>query len=176
LTEGFDNLQVMTVVTRGTRVRTETMRAIGRKIEKDIQIGYVPTYLPRLILHIKAKENSEIGAGGKSHIRSLTFADAVSQYGNKIDFSDLGFAYEKAAHNFEGQMRQNFVVLRDREETETSGWGGRGDVLVEQVELVEHHVEEEIKELHGTDKRMNRMDPESFKDVKCEKCSVKNDS
>ncbi len=109
-------------------------------------------------------------------LNSLTFADAVSQYGNKIDFSDLGFAYEKAAHNFEGQMWQNFVVLRDWEETETSGWGGRGEVL---VELVEHHmetaVEEEIKELHGTDKRMNRMDPKSFKDVKCEKCSVKND-
>jgi hypothetical protein len=34
------------------------------------------------------------------------------------------------------------------------------------VELVEHHMEtavgEEIKELYGTDKRMNRMDPESF--------------
>ena len=32
LPEGFHNLQVMTVVTRGTRVRTEIMRAIGRKI------------------------------------------------------------------------------------------------------------------------------------------------
>ncbi len=94
----------MTAVTQGTRVRTEIMRAIGRKIETDTQIGYVPTYLPRPILHIKAKENSEMGGGGKRHIRSLMFADAVSQYGNKIDFSDLGFAYEKAAHNFEGQM------------------------------------------------------------------------
>jgi hypothetical protein len=108
LPEGFENLQVMSVVTQGTRVQTEIMTAIGRKIETNNQVGYVPTYLPRPILHIKAKDNSEGLGGSRRHIRSLTFADAVSQYGNRLEFSDLGHAHEKAAHNFEGQMRQNF--------------------------------------------------------------------
>jgi hypothetical protein len=126
LPEGFENLQVMSVVTQGTRVRTEIMRAIGRKIETNTQVGYDPTYLPRPILHIKAKDNSEAPGGSRRHIRSLTFADAVSQYGNRLEFSDLGHAYEKAAHNFEGQMRQNFVVLRDKDELHSRGWGARG--------------------------------------------------
>jgi hypothetical protein len=46
---------------------------------KDQRKNILAIYLPRPILHIKAKENSEMGAGGKRHIRSLTFADAVSQ-------------------------------------------------------------------------------------------------
>jgi len=131
LPESFAQLQVMTVITQATKVRMEIMKAIARKIESETEVGYVPTYLPRPILHIKGREAS----GPRRHIRSLTFADAIEQYGLNLEQTDLGLAYDKAAWNFQGQMRQNFVVLMDREEmtggsghpsTAKGAWRGRG--------------------------------------------------
>jgi hypothetical protein len=131
LPESFAQLQVMTVITQATKVRMEIMKAIARKIESETEVGYVPTYLPRPILHIKGREAS----GPRRHIRSLTFADAIEQYGLNLEQTDLGLAYDKAAWNFQGQMHQNFVVLMDREEmtggsghpsTAKGAWRGRG--------------------------------------------------
>ena len=130
---GYEKLQVTTVVTQGTKVRTEILRAIARKIESKTEVGYVPTYLPRPILHIKAKD--EKSAPGTSftprkHIKTLTFADAIEQYGKSLRHEDLHFAYERASWNFQGQMRQNFVVLKDQNELDqtprTSGESGSG--------------------------------------------------
>jgi hypothetical protein len=130
---GYEKLQVTTVVTQGTKVRTEILRAIARKIESKTEVGYVPTYLPRPILHIKAKD--EKSAPGTSftprkHIKTLTFADAIEQYGKSLRKVDLHFAYERASWNFQGQMRQNFVVLKDQNELDqtprTSGESGSG--------------------------------------------------
>lgn len=132
LPDSFGKLQVMSVITQATKVRLEIMKAIARQIESDTETGYVPTYLPRPILHVKGKSVS----GPRRHIRSLTFTDAIEQYGMNLTLKDLGPAYEKAAWNFQGQMRQNFVVLQDRSEeaggaTRTPGpsrgsWRGRG--------------------------------------------------
>jgi hypothetical protein len=131
LPESFANLQVMSVITQATKVRMEIMKAIARLVESDTEVGYVPTYLPRPILHVKGKTAS----GPRKHIKSLTFTDAIEQYGMRLSSKDLGPAYEKASWNFQGQMRQNFVVLQDREESGGSGrpsgstrgtWRGRG--------------------------------------------------
>jgi len=116
LPEGMDKFQVMNVVTQATKVRIEIMKAIAKIVETDSEIGYVPTYLSRPILHIKEKEGNG-GAGARTprrHIKSLTFADAIEQYGLRLEEKHLTWAYEKASWNFQGQMRQNFVVLGDR--------------------------------------------------------------
>jgi len=127
LPDSFSKLQVMNVITQATKVRLEIMKAIARLVDSDKEVGYVPTYLPRPILHVKGKTAS----GPRRHIKSLTFTDAIEQYGVKLSAKDLGPAYEKASWNFQGQMRQNFVVLQDREEmggpARPSGSGsGRG--------------------------------------------------
>jgi hypothetical protein len=76
LPDSFSKIQVMNVITQGTKVRMEIMKAIAKLIESDTQSGYVPTYLPRPVLHVKGKEVN----GPRSHIKSLTFTDAVEQY------------------------------------------------------------------------------------------------
>jgi uncharacterized membrane protein YgcG len=116
--EGFENVQVMTAITLATKVRIEIMKTIARRIESSTETAYVPTFLPRPIMHIKAKsDRSESGTRGKHdprrHIGSLTFADSIMQYGGLISGNDLEPAYKKAAGNFRGQMRQHFVVLED---------------------------------------------------------------
>ena len=130
LPKEMEKLQVMSVVTQGTRVRTEILRAIARHVDSATEMGYVPTYLPRPILHIKAKEQGSSSGptfGPRKHIKTLTFTDAIAQYGRALDDRDLSFAYEKAAWNFQGQMRQNFVVLRDHEEKgHTGSYRGAG--------------------------------------------------
>jgi hypothetical protein len=121
LPESFGKLQVMTVITQATKVRFEIMKAIARQVETDKEVGYVPTYLPRPILHIKGKEVT----GPRKHIRSLTFTDAIEQYGRRVEAGDLRTAYDKAAWNFQGQMRQHFVVLMDKDElSRGSGYSG----------------------------------------------------
>jgi hypothetical protein len=131
LPESFGKLQVMTVITQATKVRLEIMKAIARLVDSETKVGYVPTYLPRPILHVKGK----VATGPRRHIRSLTFTDSIEQYGMRLGPRDLSLAYEKAAWNFQGQMRQNFVVLHDREESVgparspslgRGAWRGRG--------------------------------------------------
>jgi hypothetical protein len=44
---------------------------------------------------------------------ALTFADAVKRFGTKLEEDDLGEAYRRAGRNFEGQLSQLFVVLKE---------------------------------------------------------------
>jgi len=119
LPAGYEKVQVTTVITLATKVRFEIMKAIARRIESDSETAYVPTFLPRPILHIKAKSDRSSseprGRDPRKHLSSLTFADSIMQYGGLISGSDLEPAYKKAAGNFRGQMRQHFVVLEDLE-------------------------------------------------------------
>lgn len=114
LHESLEKVQVLTVITLATKIRLDIMKAIARRIESDNESAYVPSFLPRPILHIKAK-----GRGGngdpRKHLSSLTFADAIKEYGGLIKDSDLTPAYKRAGGNFRGQMRQHFVVLEDQE-------------------------------------------------------------
>jgi hypothetical protein len=131
LPEGMDKFQVMNLVTQATKVRIEIMKVIAKIVESDSEVGYVPTYLSRPILHIKEKEANGAGAGAgartpRRHIKSLTFADAIEQYGLRLEEKHLTWAYEKASWNFQGQMRQNFVVLGDQAMTGGASGPSRG--------------------------------------------------
>lgn len=131
LPEGMDKFQVSNVITQATKVRIEIMKAIAKIIDSDSEVGYVPTYLSRPILHIKEKETNSGGSGPgaripRRHIKSLTFADAIEQFGLRLEERHLTWAYEKASWNFQGQMRQNFVVLADRAVATGSAGPSRG--------------------------------------------------
>jgi hypothetical protein len=108
----MEKIQVMPVTTLATKVRVDVMKAIARRLESNTIAAYVPNFLPRPILHIKAKD-----AGGqpRRHISSLTFADAIMEHGGLIKGGDLTSAYRRAGGNFRGQMRQHFVLLDDQE-------------------------------------------------------------
>jgi len=108
LPAGMDKVQVMPVITLATKVQIDIMKAIARRIESNVQSAYVPNFLPRPILHIKAIDT-------RRHISSLTFSDAVKEYGGLIKGSNLAPAYKRAGGNFRDQMRQHFVVLEDPE-------------------------------------------------------------
>jgi hypothetical protein len=120
LPDGMESIQVLTVITLATKIRIDLMKAIARRIESDSESAYVPSFLPRPILHIKAKSRGDHSRGEKGdpkkHLSSLTFADAIKEYGGLIRDNDLAPAYKRAGINFRGQMRQHFVVLEDLEE------------------------------------------------------------
>jgi hypothetical protein len=112
----MEKIQMSTVITLATKVGIEIMKAMARKIESQRETAYVPMFLPRPILHIKVKV-----PGGKGlHLNSLTFAEAIQQYGEKLNQDDLVSAYQKAGGNFKGQMRQHFVVLAENVQIDRS--------------------------------------------------------
>ena len=53
-----------------------------------------------------------------------TFVDAVSRYGRDMVEGDLVEAYRRAGRSFQGQLQQNFVVLRDRGSNPVAAEGG----------------------------------------------------
>jgi hypothetical protein len=58
-------------------------------------------------------------AGGRDTLRplkSFSFIDSVSRFGNLLDRKDLETAYGRAGRSFNGQLRQNFVVLNEVEQ------------------------------------------------------------
>jgi hypothetical protein len=112
----MEKIQMSTVITLATKVRIEIMKALARKIESHKETAYVPTFLPRPVLHIKVK----ITGGKHQHLNSLTFAEAIQQYGERLNQDDLTPAYRKAGGNFKGQMRQHFVVLMENVQIDRS--------------------------------------------------------
>jgi hypothetical protein len=91
----------------GTRVRIDILKAIAKKHANDKRDFHVVAYSSRPVLQIKLK-------GTDQKPMSLTFIDAVSKYGRDLVEGDLGEAYRRAGRAFQGQLQQNFVVLRDR--------------------------------------------------------------
>ena len=105
--EDMERLFVANSVTLGTRVRIDILKAIAKKHANDKRDFHVVAYSSRPVLQIKLK-------GTDQKPMSLTFIDAVSKYGRDLVEGDLGEAYRRAGRAFQGQLQQNFVVLRDR--------------------------------------------------------------
>jgi hypothetical protein len=59
-------------------------------------------------MHIKNKNDAS-----NRPSKSFTFIDAVKQFGSRLRSSDLLGAYAKAGKAFNGQLEQNFVVLKE---------------------------------------------------------------
>ena len=94
-------------VTLGTRVRIDILKAIAKKYSNDKQDFHVVAYTSRPVLQVKQKGSDQKPMG-------LTFIDAITRYGRELVEGELGDAYRRTGKAFQGQLQQNFVVLRDR--------------------------------------------------------------
>jgi hypothetical protein len=100
-------LFVANCVTLATRVRADILRAIANKLNKKGGVEmYVTPFSSRPVLHVK-------DMSGNKAPYALTFADAVTRYGSKLEEGDLGEAYRRAGKSFDGQLSQLFVVLKE---------------------------------------------------------------
>ena len=99
-------LFVANSVTLATRVRLDIMKAIAKKNQNPNEEWFVMGFTSRPLLQIRKKS----GYGQLA----LTFVDALLKFGKGLKVADLGTAYGRAGTTFEGQMEQNFVVLKDK--------------------------------------------------------------
>jgi hypothetical protein len=110
LTGDFAKLFVSNSVNLATRVRIDVMKAIAKKVTNDDIQAYVVGFISRPIMHLRKKSD---GRDVKPH-KSLTFTEAIENYGQLIYAADLERAYTRAGSAFKGVMQQNFVVLHDK--------------------------------------------------------------
>ena len=105
--EDFGKLFVANSVSLGTRVRIDIMKAMAKKYSNDKLDFHVAAFSSRPVLRVKEK-------GTEKTPMSFTFSDAVARYGREMVEGDFEEAYRRAGRAFQGQLQQNFVVLRDR--------------------------------------------------------------
>jgi hypothetical protein len=105
----YEKLFIPNCVNLATRVRVDILKALAQKMTNDKDIAYVVGFISRPMFHVKPRG----GSHGPS--RSYTFVDAMKQFGSKLEKKDLGQAYSRAGSAFVGQLRQNFVVLKDQD-------------------------------------------------------------
>jgi uncharacterized membrane protein YgcG len=91
-----------------TRVRIEIMKAIAKKISTARDQAYVVGFIPRPVMHIKKQ-------GDQAPYKTYSFVDAVKYHGGAVEQEDLGGAYARAGRAYDGQLQQNFILLRDSE-------------------------------------------------------------
>jgi hypothetical protein len=63
--------------------------------------------MPTIMIHIKKLPSTQ----NARPIKSFTFIDLVTKFGHLVKRMDLDAAYSRAGNAFEGQIKQNFVVL-----------------------------------------------------------------
>ena len=73
---------------------------------------FVSAFNSRPVIHVRELPNGQT--------RVMTFSGVIDRFGDDIKQDQLHFAYRRAGRAFQGQMAQNFVVLRE------SGIGGGG--------------------------------------------------
>lgn len=93
-------------VTLATRVRTEILRAISKKLTTDNLSGYCPIYNSRPILH-----TGPLVDGKVQPKETLNFVDSVLRYRHLLSPTDLTFAYKRVGNFFFGSLSQTFIVL-----------------------------------------------------------------
>ena len=95
-------------VNLATRIRVDIMKAIAKKLSNRDEIAYVAGFTSRPTLHIRRN-----GTKDTKPLKSYSFIDSVSRYGGMLVREDLETAYGRAGRSFNGQLKQNFVVLNE---------------------------------------------------------------
>jgi len=111
LPDSWSNLFITNSVNLATRIRIDILKAIARKVTNKKELAYVSGFISRPMMHIKS---APVTSNSKP-IRSYTFIDAVSRFGNQVRLEDLDAAYSRVGNAFEGQVAQNFVVLNNQD-------------------------------------------------------------
>ncbi len=89
------------VLTVGTLVRVDILKAIARKLSGWGPKAFVMTWLPQPLLFYPSL--------GFAH----SFVEAARVHGHLLSRSDLGAAYHQASIRFEGLLKLHFLVLED---------------------------------------------------------------
>ncbi len=129
LTGCLEKIFISNSINVGTHVQIEILKTIAKKITNEHEFAYVVSFISRPVIHFKLKNDTSLKA-----LKSYTFIDAVKQFGDRLNKTDLVGAYAKARKAFAGQLEQNFVVLEesDSEEAQSNfhkdrmNRGGRG--------------------------------------------------
>jgi hypothetical protein len=123
-----DNLQKLFVtncVNLATRIRIDILKSIAKKLTTTKEIAYVSGFISRPMMHIK----KVLTSSNSRPVRSYTFIDAVSKFGDLVRAEDLTAAYGRAGSVFDGQIEQNFIVLNKGDlmsfRAGSGGGGGR---------------------------------------------------
>lgn len=95
-------------VNLATRIRVDVMKAIARRLTNKDEIAYVAGFTSRPTMHIR-----RTGSTDNKPLKSFSFIDSVSRFGNMLGKKELETAYGRAGRSFNGQLRQNFVVLNE---------------------------------------------------------------
>ena len=95
-------------VNLATRIRVDIMKAIARRLTNKDEVAYVAGFTSRPTMHIR-----RTGATDTKPLKSFSFIDSVSRFGKMLDRKELETAYGRAGRSFNGQLRQNFVVLNE---------------------------------------------------------------
>ena len=96
-------------VNLATRVCVDILKAIARKITNRDEVAYVAGFTSRPTMHIRRTGTAE----STRPMKSFSFIDSVTRFGGRLDRRDLETAYGRAGRSFNGQLRQNFVVLNE---------------------------------------------------------------
>jgi hypothetical protein len=100
-----------------TRVRVDIMRAIADKIrdghEHRQRHVFCDAYLSQPLLRIRA--STVKGGADDRGFRGLTysFVEAVDTFGERLDETDLYWAYKRVGRSFRGQLEGLFLVLTE---------------------------------------------------------------
>ncbi len=100
----FAGMYFNAILTLGTRVRIEVLKAIAKELKSPELHAYAPDYGPRPILVLVPSNKPSYSA---------LYAESIEKYGHLLDSAKLEHAYRRAGTAFKGQMRQNFWILRD---------------------------------------------------------------
>jgi len=130
LSPELETLFVTNCVNLATRVRIDILKSLARKISDKKDLAYVSGFISRPMMHIK-----KVGAPANVRpMKSFTYIDAISRFGNLLTPGDLDTAYGRAGVAFKGQLSQNFVVLSDADQpnpnpnpNQGSGLGSRSE-------------------------------------------------
>jgi hypothetical protein len=108
LTGCLERIFVSNSINVGTRVRIEILKAIAKRISNAQDLAYVASFISRPVMHMRLRSDKNARPS-----KTFTFIDAVKQYGSKLKPEDLQESYAKAGKAFQGQLEQNFVVLKE---------------------------------------------------------------
>ena len=99
-------IHVSNVVTLATRVRADILRAVAEQRTRPNKLSlFVSAFNSRPVVHIKELPNGPTSV--------MTFSDVIERFGEDIKQDQLQFAYRRAGRAFQGQMAQNFVVMKE---------------------------------------------------------------
>jgi hypothetical protein len=135
-------------VNLATRVRVDILKALARKVADRNTLARALPFVSRPVLQIRPAEGTRV-----TESRSFTFTEAISKYGHLLKQFELGDAYRRAGNSFKGQLEQQFIVLRDRDQHQLQRpTGERPDRHV--------HVEPARRTDEGNRKRVREDDDE----------------